>query len=250
MKKKVVCFTLSLLVLLVFTGCGSSHNSNRSTQDNNSSQVVPSVNAQAVEVTKKNFMTYDDYGTVRTEMCCEYKNISSIPIIIKEISFKLNDLDKVSLGDSTHCVFAPEVLQPGEVGYATCNSGVGFSVTDIEQPAELEVSISSKEFREEVSNSLVVTDPKIIDYPYNTAHTAAQCIAENPLNMATEYIDVTVGLFDSSGTLIGVVNGTDNPSISAGGKAQVDCGAGWSQIVDWNNVSNMTATGRVVSFKK
>lgn len=181
---------------------------------------------------------------------CEYKNTSVEDLAVTSIEFQFFDKDGVMVGSSDMPDYSREYVASGESGYALDTFASSSSlISSVDEIADVEVNIEFEKPDEADSTSLEVGNTEITnDYEYNVSGFAGTIIITNPYDKDIEYYTLLVGMYDSEGNLIGVMNSMDFNGINANSK--VKSTACWlpdpREIPD--KVKELKASARVTSF--
>lgn len=249
MKRKLFVVVLVILSVIVLTsGCFGAPKST----PNTTTDVSKQEESTPIEVVQQKYQVFETTyspGTFDVAMCCEFKNVSDKMLKINEVNFTLYDASKVTLGNHDMGVFGPEVLNPGETGYALVTSAGSFiAINSIDAVASMTVDVDTKVVNT-ADRNLIVTPEDIVDYAYNTANKAVNCIVENPNGRVAYYYETIVGLHDAQGNLMGALTNMDTTPIKSGEKARVQAGQGWYALIDWDGIISMEGKGRVKYFE-
>lgn len=246
MKRIVLVALLVTAVELVMSGCFGIPKA----VPNTTTTAAQQSNQKLIEVVQQKYQVFErSSGGFDIAMCCEFKNVSNKMLKINEVDFTVYDPMKVSLGNHDMGVFGPDVLSPGETGYAMVTSGGSFiTINSIDAVSSMTVEIDSKDTKV-ADRNLIVTPEGIVDYAYNTANKAVNCLVENQNSGEAYYYETVIGLHDAQGLLIGALSNSDTTPIKSGEKARIQAGQGWYDLIDWNSISTMEGKGRVTYFE-
>lgn len=181
---------------------------------------------------------------------CEYENTSVEDLAVTSIEFQFFDKDGVMVGSSDMPEYSREYVASGESGYALDTfASSGSLISSVDEITDVEVNIKFEKPDEADGTSLEVENTEITnDYEYNVSGFAGTTIITNPYDKNIEYYTLLVGMYDSDGNLIGVMNSMDFNGINANSK--VKSTAGWlpdsREIPD--KVKELKASARVTSF--
>lgn len=152
--------------------------------------------------------TYEDYSnSISAMLFCSYVNNTSAPIKITDIAFSLKNKNGTILGtsDDISIDFAPEVLMPGQRGFAvnTASKFSGYKITSLDEPTKLEVKIDTRAAQPKDMTDLLNVSNSTIELGRDDYFTRVYCFVENPSNRVAYYNTVVSGLYDSNNQLIG-----------------------------------------------
>lgn len=246
MKRKILVPLFLTVISLLMSGCFGIPKAVPNTTTTADQQSKDKL----IEVVQQKYQVYEtSSGGFDIAMCCEFKNTSDKMLKINDVDFTVYDSAKVSLGNHDMGELGPDVLSPGETGYATVSSGGSFfTINSIDAVSSMVVEVNVKETKV-ADRNLIVTPEGIVDYPYNTANKAVNCLVDNQNPGVAYYYETVIGLHDAQGLLIGVLTNMDSTPIKSGEKARIQAGSGWSQIIDWNSIATMEGKGRVNYFE-
>lgn len=181
---------------------------------------------------------------------CEYKNTSVEDLTVRSIEFQFFDKDGVMIGSSDMPDYSREYVASGESGYALDTfASSGSIISSIDEIVDVKVNIEFEKPNEADNTSLEVGNTEITnDYEYNVSGFAGITVITNPYDKKIEYYKLLVGMYDSEGKLIGVMDSMDFDGINADSKARAT--AAWlpdsREIPDM--VKTLKASARVTSF--
>lgn len=181
---------------------------------------------------------------------CEYKNTSVEDLMVRSIEFQFFDKDGVMIGSSDMPDYSREYVASGESGYALDTfASSGSIISSIDEIVDIKVNIEFEKPNEANNTSLEVGNTEITnDYEYNVSGFAGITVITNPYDKKIEYYKLLVGMYDSEGKLIGVMDSMDFDGINADSKARAT--AAWlpdsREIPDM--VKTLKASARVTSF--
>lgn len=181
---------------------------------------------------------------------CEYKNTSVEDLMVRSIEFQFFDKDGVMIGSSDMPDYSREYVASGESGYALDTfASSGSIISSIDEIVDIKVNIEFEKPNEANNTSLEVGNTEITnDYEYNVSGFAGITVITNPYDKKIEYYKLLVGMYDSEGKLIGVMDSMDFDGINADSKARAT--AAWlpdsREIPDM--VKTLKASVRVTSF--
>lgn len=198
-KKIKYSIGLSLMVLLIVTavtGCSSGSSSMTCSSRENTGEII---------VTQSGFHTYftadQTYGT---ELYCEFKNNTGKVLDVSTVTFELFKSDNSSMG-SVSAVYAPQILQAGETGYASFTvlpSSTKPKIHNGSEPGSIVVSFKYKCPADGAAdNTLAASDTKL-DLQSKSL-PAVQCKLHNASEKEVSDYNAVAGVFDANGTLIG-----------------------------------------------
>lgn len=248
MKRKILIVFL-VAVVFISGGCFKKPSATVSSTD------VQSPSSGQLEVTQRYFETYLNYNQEPdVNMAFQFKNTGNVPVVIYSVDMIAYDSNKTSLGEESGYTFAPEILQPGEIGYAG-SSGFGaydVKLSSLDQVASVDANIKFKAVSKDVpSTNLLISDMSVIPEPskYGPGGARVDVTATNPSTKDAEYFHVIVGLFNAQDQLIGTAYCQDNPLITAnGGKTILQCVSGWEGTEKWDTVTKLDGRGYVERY--
>lgn len=249
MKRKLLVVLLAVTIVLMSGGCMKKLNSTVTGTD------VKTQSKGQVEVTQRYFETYLNYSDKPDiDMSFQFKNTGSVPVRVYSVDMIAYDANKTSLGEKSGYTFAPEILQPGEIGYAG-SSGFGsyeIKLSSLDQVASVDANIKFDVVNKDVpSTNLDISGLQIVPEPstYGPGKARVDVTATNPSSKDAEYFHVIVGLFNAQDQLIGTAYCQDNPLIAAnGGKTILQCVSGWKGMDKWDTVTKLDGRGYVERY--
>lgn len=130
MKRKIIAFLISLLMLLSMTACGGDSESGSSVDNKSNDTSVSSGNSsqseekepeqpkESYEVTYSNARTYtNSIGTTWVQAIVEIENTGSENLYLSSGAYDLEDADGNLIASKSMVSAFPDVIAPGEKGY-------------------------------------------------------------------------------------------------------------------------------------
>jgi len=182
---------------------------------------------------------------------CENKNKSVENLVVTSIEFQFFDKDGVMIGSSNMPDYSREYVASGESGYALDTfASFGSIISSIDEITDVQVNIEFEKPNDADNTSLEVGDTEITNnYKYNVSGFAGTTVITNPYDKKIEYYKLLIGMYNSEGKLIGVMDSIDFDGINASSKARAT--ASW--LPDSREIPDMVkalkASARVTSFE-
>lgn len=257
MKRRITVMLLLIIVALLPTGCLRQSPSTSSEKDSNTTETKIEKQAPGeITLDQKGFSTYEDYsGAICAMIFCSYVNNTKDPIKVTDISFGLTDSSGVTLGTSSNTFidYAPEVVGPGQTGYAVTNASKmsGYKITSLEEPVDMSVRIESKKAGNSDLTKILNTSDYVIQIGDNDYSTTMTCVVENPSPEIAYYNTVVGGLYDSNSKLIGCLyNLSDSTQIGPNEKAKYSLNGWMAKSNIFQNAVKASAAGKVDFYEK
>lgn len=255
MKRKLFIVTLIVVLMVTVSGCAKPIAKTDSSQSGGSSDTtVEKQSSDKLELDQKGFYTYEDYsGKICAMLFCSYKNNTDMPMVLTDISFGLKDSGGLTLGTSSHTYikYAPEVVGPGQTGYAVASTSSDYKITKLDEPTEMEVRIESRNSKNSDMTKILNTSDYAIQIGENDYSTTMTCTVENPSIEIAYYNTVVGGLYDSDSKLIGCLyNLSDSTQIGPNEKAKYSLNGWMAKSNIFQNAVKASAAGKVDYYEK
>lgn len=227
MMKKWWSLFLVLILITFLAACGNEElagDTNSSEGTKEQAESIPSETKEEKEEPKLEIVQStggawkDSIDTVWVHSSAIFKNTGNVPISIGETQMNYKDQEGGILGTSTMIYSVPSVVGPGEQAYIT-ETTILEGITD---PALYGETTYNYGFdpTEESTNVLEVSGTKGIPSTddYSTPYTVTG-VVKNTTSEMQDDIRISAALFDESGTLLGVLNGSVDVGVNPGSEA-------------------------------
>ncbi|WP_102273680.1 FxLYD domain-containing protein [Cytobacillus massiliigabonensis] len=221
MKKFYAIFTIMLLLFVAACSngehAGSSESSGGATKSEDSGKKEESKEEPKLEVVDSTASSWkNSIDTVWVHSAAVYKNTGNTPVDIGETQITYKGQDDSVLGTSTMIYSVPEVVQPGETAFIVDSTTLDGQA----DPAIFKESSYNYGFDEtdKSSNLLETSGVKGIAgdsfSPYKVTG-----LVKNITDAKQDDIRIAAGLFDANGKLLGVLKGSVDVGLNAGGES-------------------------------
>lgn len=225
--KKWWSLFLVLILITFLAACGNEElagdtNSSEGTKEQEASK--PSEPKEAQEEPKLEIVQStggawkDSIDTVWVHSSAIFENTGDVPISIGETQMNYKDQEGGILGTSTMIYSVPSVVGPGEQAYIT-ETTILEGITDPSLYGETTYNYGFDR-TEESTNVLEVSGTKGIPSTddYSTPYTVTG-VVKNTTSEMQDDIRISAALYDESGKLLGVLNGSVDVGVNPGSEA-------------------------------
>jgi hypothetical protein len=227
MMKKWLSVYLVVVLITFLTACGSEElagdtNSSEDTEEQAASKQSETEEVQEepkLEIVQSTGAAWkDSIDTVWVHSSAIFENTGDVPITIGETQMNFKDQEGGILGTSPMIYSVPSVVGPGEQAYIS-ETTILEGITDPALYGETSYNYSFDP-TEESPNLLEVSGTKGIASTddYSTPYTVTGLV-KNTTKELQDDIRISAALFDESGTLLGVLNGSVDVGVNPGSEA-------------------------------
>ena len=206
-----------LLMLLIvgllsfgLVGCSGESGTANSGGDATPASSDASSGSANAEITQTAFKVWESYDMVTAHGAVEIKNTGDVPIKLGDISISFVGKDDSIVESMSMILPVPEILQPGEVAYASDSTYPdGIKPDDL---VDIEANIDF-DATEETGQILAVNDLNIKDEEEGVKVTGR---VENVSDKNADDVRVAIGLLDKDGKLLGVLTTSEDVTLAPG----------------------------------